>query len=218
MIRFYDEDTFGWCAAVGNLHSEYSLLEESDSVLVPWDESSTKLGEKDLVYIKTLIKCGSPYSKLMELLNVVVDIDASLYWWQEFNAYKVGTVLDGYSIMNKVTVKKFGVGDFSCEDLIGSSAMTDLEQHIRWSPVQVLATVIDCLNAYRDLYLQTNDKKYWRQIIQLLPQSYNHRATVRLSYAELRSIYSSIKHLELDEWRTFEKWVQSLLYSELITA
>lgn len=118
--------------------------------------------------------------------------------------------------MHKIHTKEFTFDDFSHEKLINSMCMEIQEQHIRWSPVQVLATTIGCLNAYRELYLKTGDKKYWWQMIQLLPSSYNQRRTVMLNYEVLANMYKSRKNHKLDEWHTLCDWIKTLPYSELI--
>ena len=119
--------------------------------------------------------------------------------------------------MHKIAEKEFAFDDFSHEKLINSACMEIQEQHIRFSPIQTLATTIECLNAYRDLYLQTKDKKYWWQMIQLLPSSYNQKRTVMLSYEVLANIYKSRKGHRLDEWKMFLDFVETLPYCELIT-
>lgn len=119
--------------------------------------------------------------------------------------------------MHKIADKEFTFEDFSHEKLINSACMEIQEQHIRISPIQVLATTIECLNSYRDLYLQTKDKKYWWQMIQLLPSSYNQRRTVMLNYEVLTNIYKSRRNHKLDEWHTLCDWIENLPYGELIT-
>ena len=119
--------------------------------------------------------------------------------------------------MHKIHEKEFTFDDFSHEKLINSACMEIQEQHIRINPIQALATTIECLNSYRDLYLQTKDKKYWWQMIQLLPSSYNQKRTVMLNYEVLANIYKSRKNHKLDEWHTFCDWIETLPYSKLIT-
>ena len=119
--------------------------------------------------------------------------------------------------MHKIHEKEFTFDDFSHEKLINSACMEIQEQHIRISPIQALATTIECLNSYRDLYLQTKDKKYWWQMIQLLPSSYNQKRTVMLNYEVLANIYKSRKNHKLDEWHALCDWIETLPYSKLIT-
>lgn len=165
----------------------------------------------------TLRNAGTDHRKFMRMIAVYLDITAPLYWWKEFDTYKVGTVANSCSTMHKIAAKEFTFDDFSHEKLINSACMEIQEQHIRISPIQALATTIECLNSYRDLYLQTNDKKYWWQLIQLLPTSYNQKRTVMLNYEVLANIYKSRRHHKLDEWHTLCDWIESLPYSELIT-
>lgn len=175
------------------------------------------LGEKDEVLMKRLADAGSVHGKFMRMITVYVDITAPLYWWKEFDTYKVGTVANSCSTMHKIAAKEFEFDDFSHEKLINSACMEIQERHIRISPMQALATTISCLNSYRDLYLQTKDKKYWWQMIQLLPSSYNQKRTVMLNYEVLRGIYIYRKDHKLDEWVELTKWIKTLPYSELIT-
>ena len=135
---------------------------------------------------------------------------------KEFDTYRVGVEKNSCSTMHKIHEKEFTFDDFSHEKLINSACMEIQEQHIRISPIQALATTIECLNSYRDLYLQTKDKKYWWQMIQLLPSSYNQKRTVMLNYEVLANIYKSRKNHKLDEWHTFCDWIETLPYSELI--
>ena len=136
---------------------------------------------------------------------------------KEFDTYRVGVEKNSCSTMHKIHAKEFTLEDFSHEKLINSACMEIQEQHIRISPIQALATTIECLNSYRDLYLQTKDKKYWEQMIQLLPSSYNQKRTVMINYEVLANIYKSRKNHKLDEWVEFCKWIETLPYSELIT-
>lgn len=174
-----------------------------------WDRSDSDwendvLGDNDLVLAKKLVKAGSDHSKFMRMINVTCDITAPLYFWKQLDCYKVGTVRNSCSTMHKIADKKFTLDDFSCEHLDG------------WS-VEGLVTIIDLLNKYRFDYLETNNKDDWWQMIQLLPSSYNQRATVQLNYAVLRNMYHARKNHKLDCWRDFCKWIETLPYSELIT-
>lgn len=176
-----------------------------------------KAGPNDLDLMTTLRDAGTDHRKFMRMIVVYMDVTAPLYWWKEFDTYKVGTAANSCSTMHKIADKEFTFDDFSHEKLIKSVCMEIQEQHIRISPIQALATTIECLNSYRDLYLQTKDKKYWWQMIQLLPSSYNQRRTVMLNYEVLANIYKSRRNHKLDEWHTFCDLIESLPYSELIT-
>ena len=176
-----------------------------------------KAGPNDLDLMTRLRNAGMDHRKFMRMIVVYMDVTAPLYWWKEFDTYKVGTAANSCSTMHKIADKEFTFDDFSHEKLIKSVCMEIQEQHIRISPIQALATTIECLNSYRDLYLQTKDKKYWWQMIQLLPSSYNQRRTVMLNYEVLANIYKSRRNHKLDEWHTFCDLIESLPYSELIT-
>lgn len=194
------------------------------------------VGPNDHTLMMRLRNAGTDHRKFMRMIAVYVDITAPLYWWKEFKTYRAGRrfaddepdiIDDGYleydiemnscSTMHKIADKEFEFDDFSHEKLINSASMEIQEQHIRISPMQALATTIECLNSYRDLYLQTRDKKYWWQMIQLLPSSYNQRRTVMLNYEVLANMYRSRRNHKLDEWHTFCDWIEGLPYSELIT-
>ena len=175
-----------------------------------------EIGPNDHDLMMRLRNAGTDHRKFMRMIIVYLDITAPLYWWKEFDTYKVGTVANSCSTMHKIADKEFTFDDFSHEKLINSACMEIQEQHIRISPIQALATTIECLNSYRDLYLQTKDKKYWWQMIQLLPSSYNQRRTVMLNYEVLANMYKSRCNHKLDGWHTFCDWIERLPYSELI--
>ena len=151
-----------------------------------------------------LRNAGTDHRKFMRMITVYVDITAPLYWWKEFDTYKVGTVANSCSTMHKIAAKRFERDDFSHEHLMDGGNY-------------ILNSTIDMLNEYRAQYLDSKDKKYWWQIIQLLPSSYNQRRTVMLNYEVLANIYKSRRNHKLDEWRTMLDWIESLPYSELIT-
>ena len=175
------------------------------------------MGDADHELAQKLADGGSVHAKYRRMIPVYLDITAPLYFWKEFDTYKVATVANSCSTMHKIADKEFTFDDFSHEKLINSACMEIQEQHIRISPIQSLATTIECLNSYRDLYIKTKDKKYWWQMIQLLPSSYNQRRTVMLNYEVLANIYPMRKNHKLDEWRDFCEWIETLPYSELIT-
>lgn len=173
-----------------------------------WDKSDSDLekgivGSNDLALAKRLCNAGTDHRKFMRMITVYVDITAPLYWWKEFDTYKVGTVANSCSTMHKIHAKEFTLDDFRCEYL--------------YLPLQDLRPTIDLLNTYRERYLETKDKSDWYQIIQLLPSSYNQRRTVMLNYEVLANIYKSRRNHKLDEWHVFCEWIESLPYSELIT-
>ena len=190
---------------------------KSDSDTTKYDERydiNFTLGENDHSLMQRLSKAGTEHRKYMRMMPVYVRITAPLYWWKEFDTYKVGTVVNSCSTMHKIQDKEFTLEDFSCEHLnrIGTSTL--------WE-------IIDILNTARTLYLEggeyrgehydVKDKQVWWQMIQLLPSSYNQTRNVMMNYEVLANIYKSRKDHKLDEWRNFCKWIEAFPYSELIT-
>lgn len=176
------------------------------------EETRSELGPDDLSLMQRLSNAGTEHRKYLRMMPVYVRITAPLYWWKEFDTYKVGTVANSCSTMHKIAEKEFTLEDFSCEHLM------DFEEKgkLRFSPLGTLQNTIDELNDCRDLYLKTKDKAYWWQLIQLLPSSYNQTRNVMLNYEVLANVYRQRKGHKLDEWREFCKWIESLPYSEFI--
>lgn len=179
------------------------------------------VGENDLALMKKLVKAGTDHRKFMRFITVTCDITAPLYWWKEFDTYKVGTVANSCSTMHTICNKEFVLDDFSNEHLSHSAdggAHCKLECVGEWEmelyPKALLRLIVVLLNSNRNMYLQTKNKKYWWQIIQLLPSSYNQRRTVLLNYEVLLNMYHARKNHKLDEWRDFCGWIESLLYME----
>ena len=166
--------------------------------------------------MKTLAKAGTDHGKFLRMINVTMDITAPLYWWKEYDTYKVGTVANSCSTMHKIHDKEFTLDDFSCEHLIKDYKQDCLIDEGEYdgprNSLDILDGIINMLNKARDLYLETKDKKYWWQMIQLLPSSYNQKRTVQLNYAVLKTIYFARKDHKLDEWHTFCDWILSLPY------
>ena len=171
-----------------------------------YDENGEyKLGPNDLDLAKRLRKAGSDHRKFLRQVFVSVDVTAPLYWWKEYDTYKVATVANSTSTMHKIAAKEFAIEDFSDEHLeTGWLACLD-------------DTIIPLLNRARTKFIETKDKRYWWQMIQLLPSSYNQTRNVMLNYEVLANIYRQRKNHKLDEWREVCKWIESLPYSELIT-
>ena len=196
--------------------TEYDIDFVDDSVWPHKNEHyDTFIGPNDHDLMMRLVKGGPVHAKYRRMITVYMDIIAPFYWWKEFSTYKVGTVANSCSTMHKIHAKEFTLEDFSCEHL-----MDDGDEELvygDWVPLHVLEHIIVVLNRQRDRYLETKDKKYWWQIIQLLPSSYNQRRTVMLNYEVLANIYKSRKDHRLDEWREFCKWIEELPFSELIT-
>nr|DAU21202.1 MAG TPA: hypothetical protein [Caudoviricetes sp.] len=199
--------------------------EKSDSHF--WEITPVEVGDNDLTLMKKLCKAGTDHRKFMRMITVYVDVTAPLYWWKEYDTYKVGTVANSCSTMHKISEKEFTLDDFSREHLFTGDYQTygiydnDEQETIYWqaSALEILNTTIQALNAYRKAYLgsQKTNKALWWQMIQLLPSSYNQKRTLMLNYEVLSNIYKSRKSHKLDEWCNFCKWIETLPYSELIT-
>lgn len=212
MINFENTSVYGWEAAIKGMRNPWNSWDKSDTCFAP--ESVPIIGKNDLKRMKQLVEAGTDHSKFMRMITVTVGITAPLYWWKEFDTYKVGTVRNSCSTMHKITAKEFTLDDFSHEHLLTNE---EVEWGGRITRI-TLEIVINSLNEYRKKYIATKNKKYWWQMIQLLPSSYNQMATVQLNYAVLRNMYHSRKNHKLDEWsQGFTEWVESLPYSELIT-
>lgn len=228
MIKFEHTEVVGWEHAIRGMRNPMNSWEKSDSFnsTAAWDsyrfgEGDPEIGPNDLDLMMQLRNAGTDHRKFMRMITVYVDITAPLYWWKEFDTYKVGTVANSCSTMHKIAAKEFTLEDFSIEHLM---EWEDYESEAKeLKPTRLcnfkfyLMDTISALNNARDLYLQTNDKKYWWQMIQLLPSSYNQKRTVMMNYEVLANIYKSRRNHKLDEWRELCDWIESLPYSELIT-
>ena len=184
---------------------DYETLETGDSKFI--------MGDNDYDLAKRLRDGGSVHAKYRRMIPVFVTITAPLYWWKEFDTYKVGTVVNSCSTMHKIHAKEFTIEDFSCEHLKDSFG----ESHDCFSPLDMFYDVIVTLNICREDYLKSKSKDDWDQMIQLLPSSYNQKRTVMLNYEVLANIYQSRKDHKLNCWHTFCHWIDELPYSELIT-
>lgn len=167
------------------------------------------LGNNDHDLMQRLAKAGTDHRKYMRMMTVYVRITAPLYWWKEFDTYKVGTVANSCSTMHKIQEKEFTLDDFSFEHILDDSAWLADDGNL-------IGELLLILNGAREDFLETKDKKYWWQMIQLLPSSYNQTRNVMLNYEVLSNMYHSRKNHKLDEWREFCKWIENLPYSELI--
>lgn len=207
-----------WQATIRGARNPMNSWGKSDSQFWP---GHMRIGENDLDLMKRLVKAGTDHSKFMRFLPVMVDITAPLYWWKEFDTYKVGTVTNSCSTMHKIAEKEFTIEDFSTDKLqtVYNDNPMDayFEGNVRCGSDDAINIVVKVLNYYRQRYLKTKDKAYWWQMIQLLPTSYNQKRTVMLNYAVLRNIYHARAGHKLDEWRQFREWIETLPYSELIT-
>ena len=231
MIKIENVEVTGWEASIRGMRNPYNSWQKSDSKQIGqvlkseeiapgvkrtyWEPCVpyTSIGTNDHALMMKLRNAGTDHRKFMRMITVYMDITAPLYWWKEFDTYKVGTVANSCSTMHKIAEKEFTLDDFSYEHLLGPD-------DLNWGdtvPLVTLECVISALNVYRQKYLETQDKTYWWQMIQLLPSSYNQRRTVMLNYEVLANIYKSRCNHKLDEWRELCTWIESLPYSELIT-
>ena len=225
MLKIENTEVMGWEAAIRGMRNPMNSWDKSDSRFSLLDDCGDcthcnlrfdecheqQIGPNDLDLMKRLRNAGTDHRKFMRMITVYVDITAPLYWWKEFDTYKVGTVANSCSTMHKIHAKKFTLEDFSCEHLF------DTPESEFNDSMDVLKEVIDILNLYRDHFVKNPHRKdYWWQLIQLLPSSYNQRRTVMLNYEVLANIYKSRRNHKLDEWHVFCEWIENLPYSELI--
>lgn len=238
MIKIENVEVMGWGHAIRGMRNPMNSWERADSGICKGGESgigcencanydscehtydhSWQLGKTDHDLMMRLAAGGPTHAKYRRMIAVYADITAPLYWWKEFDTYKVGTVANSCSTMHKIAEKEFAPEDFSCEHLIDSfGEIWDIaaRDECRSTPLDILYTVINALNIYREKYIETKDKKYWWQMIQLLPSSYNQKRTIMLNYEVLAGIYPMRKSHKLDEWVEFCKWIETLPYSEII--
>lgn len=236
MIKIENAEIYGWEVAIRGMRNPMNSWDKSDSAYADPDcedcpcadlydyefsicKNSTGhcytkyvIGDNDLKLMQTLGNAGDDHGKVLRFINVTFDVTAPLYWWKEFDTYRVGVVphptdieMNSCSTMHKIHAKEFTLDDFSHEHLI-----TDDETN----SVNVLNFIINVLNFYRTEFLETKDKKYWWQIIQLLPASYNQKRTIQLNYQVLKHIYHARKNHKLDEWHDFCDWIETLPYAK----
>lgn len=232
MLKIENTEVVGWEHAIRGMRNPKNSWAKSDShwdyvnqrpeylTVAHFDDANFNIGPNDKKLMSTLRNAGTDHRKFMRMITVYLDITAPLYWWKEFDTYKVGTVANSCSTMHKIAAKEFTRDDFSCEHLLGDDTIPD---HDYQSSTYVLDMVIQSLNFWRTEYLNgiesgiPKDKRWWWQMIQLLPSSYNQRRTVMLNYEVLANIYKSRRNHKLTEWHTFCDWIESLPYSEIIT-
>lgn len=208
MIKISDIETYGWETAIRGMRNPMNSWDNSDSGwFIELGNPKFNIGKNDLSLMKKLASAGNDHGKFMRMITVTMDIEAPLYWWKEFDTYKVGTVANSCSTMHKIQEKEFTLDDFSHEHL------SDGE----YGNIEMIKCVINCLNVARENFLETKNKSEWWQMIQLLPSSYNQKRTVQLNYAVLKNIYHARKHHKLDEWHRLCEIIETLPHSELIT-
>ena len=245
MINLEKTETYGWEAAIRGMRNPMNSWDKSDTFRC-WEKEYCAgcvfatgeghcdnvqgdipiIGPNDLDLMKRLAKGGPVHAKYRRQIFVSVDITAPLYWWKEFDTYKVGTTANSCSTMHKIHAKEFTREDFSCEHLTNDEGADTTfvaadDGHIHtanFSSLDILDITIVALNFNRKMFLETGDKLYWEQMIQLLPSSYNQKRTVTMTYENLHNMYQSRKGHKLDEWRVgFCEWAKRLPYSELFT-
>ena len=212
MLKVENTEVFGWEAAIRGMRNAMNSWHLSDSGNAPvicddedlpeYPKYEFKIGEKDLKLMQNLSRAGNDHGKFLRMINVTVDITAPLYWWKEFDTYKVGTVANSCSTMHKIHAKEFELDDFSHEHLLDTAKMH-------------LNTTIEILNIWRKEYSEQEGKlkkDCWWQMIQLLPSSYNQKRTVQLNYQVLKTMYFARRNHKLDEWHTLCEWMESLPY------
>lgn len=239
MIKIQKTEVTGWDQTIRGMRNPMNSWAKSDSGICKGGDDGIgcnhcanqescqhaynrkwQLGKADHELMMKLAKAGSVHGKFRRMIVVYVDITAPLYWWKEFDTYKVGTVANSCSTMHKIHAKEFTLEDFSCEHLGDSTRFP----YVQVSPMDVLKETVNVLNGFRDAYINKENlpceydkKELWWQMIQLLPSSYNQKRTVMLNYEVLSGIYIYRKNHKLDEWREFCQWIERLPYSEIIT-
>lgn len=239
MIKIENVEVMGWEYVIRGMRNPMNSWSKSDSGICKGGDDgigcrhcenqetchhsynhSWQLGKADHELMMKLAAGGPVHAKYRRMIVVYLDITAPLYWWKEFDTYKVGTVANSCSTMHKIAAKEFTLEDFSYEHLTGKTDGLWVNadgKDFMCSAYDFLQITCDVLNHYRKLYLETKDKKYWWQMIQLLPSSYNQKRTIMLNYEVLAGIYPLRKGHKLDEWREFCQWIEQLPYSEIIT-
>ena len=196
MIRIENVDIHGWEAAIRGMRNPKNSWDKSDSCF-------GEVGDADLALMQTLATAGNDHGKFLRMINVTMDITTMQPWWAEFDTYKVGTVRNSCSKMHKIHVKQFHTDDISHEGC----------DQVDYAFEALLRVLAICEKLRRD-YNRTGEKKYWRALIELLPEGYNMCATVQVNYAVLRAMYHARKHHKLDEWKAFCNWIETLPYAQ----
>lgn len=232
MLKVENVEVIGWEHAIRGMRNPKNSWEKSDSGRCHKDlvrdcvtcvhhnsgyaacaAGGFDVGQNDFDLMTRLRNAGTDHRKFMRMITVYLDITAPLYWWKEFDTYKVGTVANSCSTMHKIAAKEFTLDDFSHEHLSDFSSHPENVQ----DPLTILSSTIKTLNSCRECYIKEKDNFFWWQMIQLLPSSYNQKRTVMLNYEVLANIYKSRRHHKLDEWHTLCDLIESLPYSALIT-
>ena len=217
MIELSNTEVYGWKTAIRGMRNPMNSWDKSDSGTcserlaecenyVDCDMCHYCIGSNDLALMKKLAAAGTDHRKFMRMITVTCDITAPMYWWAEFDTYKVGTVRNSCSKMHTIHIKPFDIDDFTHE---GCNEIPEA--------IDTMNYVINKCEHFRKIYNDTKNKKYWRAIIELLPESFNMKSTVQFNYEVLTNMYHSRKNHRLDEWIEFCKWIETLPYAEIIT-
>ena len=199
MIKVENIETFGLYGAMRGMRNPLNSWDKADTTVYQGhDKEFVNIGVNDLNLATRLIKAGTEHRKFLRMIHVQMDVTAPLYWWKEADTYKVGTTANSCSTMHKIAAKEFALDDFSHDHLFNDAVVYN-----GYVSTSVLECVIGALNEFRNLYLDTKDKRYWWQMIQLLPSSYNQRRTWDMSMETLLSILHQRKNHKLDEWNEF---------------
>ena len=237
MIKVEKLTVHGFEEAIRGMRNPYDSWDKSDTI-IDHKTGSIGFGDNDILLMRKLVTGGPVHAKFRRMITVSMDITAPLYWWKEYDTYKVGTVANSCSTMHTIAKKEFTLEDFSCEHLFTGKEFGDTEEEL-WSAgafhvehdydpyavdaagiegwyeaeyaKDILLDTIDALNHYRSKFLETKDKRYWWQLIQLLPSSYNQKRTVMLNYEVLSNMYHSRKNHKLDEWKDFCRDIETIL-------
>ena len=231
MLKIENVETFGWETALRGMRNPKNSWAKADTMYPHDGDWEFQIGPNDMKLAKTLADAGQVHGKFLRMIVVTLDVTAPLYWWKEFDTYNVGTVANSCSTMHKIHAKEFTEEDFSTEHLIGKGKdafpwpeeklgaewIPDEDYAYDTCPAWIFNNLLSVLNACREKFIETGEKKYWWQLIQLLPSSYNQRRTIMLNYAVLKNIYEYRKDHKLDEWHVFCDMIRALPYAnELI--
>lgn len=224
MLLVENIETYGFEAAIRGMRNPMNSWDLSDSKWIDTPDGPFYLiGPNDEKLMRRLAKAGNDHRKYLRMITVTMDITAPLYWWKEFDQYKVGTVTNSTSTMHKIHAKEFELGDFSYDRLLYDQSIftwtqEDLDIKMSASSLDGLKLIIGLLNSNREAYLETKDKKYWWQMIQLLPSSYMQKRTVCLNFEALANMYHARKGHKLDEWEVFRTHIDTgIPYSDIFT-
>ena len=204
-IKIENVQINGWESALRGMRNPMNSWDKADTdyeevfITKPFGVPAVKIGENDLGLMKRLSNAGTDHAKYERFIDVTCDITAPLYWWKEFDTYRMGVEKNSCSTMHKIQAKEFTLDDFSCS-------------HLKGGRLDCFLNTIENLNEARTAFLETKDKEYWWQMIQLLPSSYNQKRTCKISYQALKNMYLARRNHKLDEWKIFCTWAEELPY------